>query len=327
MLKKFLNSDIFSRPKIIIPVIIFVVLLGIIFCTFVYSALPPQDFPEKAIVNIKPSTGLSAISKSLLDKRIIKSEFLFKSVTVLMGAYKKTQAGEYLFNEPESVVRIAYRISKGIHGLSKIKVSIYEGADTIAMGKIIKQSIPEFDDKTFVAEAKQYEGYLFPDTYFFYPNVSPEEVVEVLSKNFEDKVVFEDEVIEQTGHSLEDIIKMASIVEREATGFEDKKIIAGILWKRIEKGMPLQVDPPFYYILRKDSSSITLKDLKIDSPYNLYKYKGLPPTPISNPGLDAIRATIDPIKTNYYFFLSGQDGKMHYAPTYDGHLINKAKYL
>ncbi len=245
MLKQFLNSDIFSRPKISVPVIICIALLAIIFCTFIYVSLPPRDFPEKAIVTIKPSTGLSAISKSLFEKKIIKSEFLFKSVTVLMGAYKKAQAGEYLFNEPESVVKIAYRIARGAHGLSKIKVSIYEGADTIAMSKIIRQSIPDFDDKTFVSDARQYEGYLFPDTYFFYPNVSPEEVIEVLSKNFEDKVVFEDEVIEKTGHSLEDIIKMASIVEREATGFEDKKIIAGILWKRIEKGMPIQVDPQF----------------------------------------------------------------------------------
>ena len=119
---------------------------------------------------------------------------------------------------------------------------------------------------------------------------------------------------------------MASIVEKEATSTNDRRIIAGILWKRISEDYPLQVDPPFFYTLGKDSSELTLSDLASDSPYNLYTHKGLPPTPIDNPGLDAISATVSPIATNYMFYLSGQEGNMHYAKTLAEHLINKEKY-
>ena len=120
---------------------------------------------------------------------------------------------------------------------------------------------------------------------------------------------------------------MASIVEREATSSIDRRMIAGILWKRIATNMPLQVDPPFYYILGKDSASLTLSDLAVDSPYNLYKHTGLPPTPIDNPGLDSIVDTINPTASNYLFYLSDKNGRMHYAATLDGHTANANKYI
>ncbi len=128
------------------------------------------------------------------------------------------------------------------------------------------------------------------------------------------------------GRTLKDIIIMASIVEEEARGLEDKKIVAGILWKRLDDNMLLQVDAPFYYLTAK-KGSFTLDDLKIDSPYNTYLYKGLTKGPISNPGLESIMAAINPVKTKYYFYLTGKDGKMRYASTYDGHIQNKNIYL
>ncbi len=120
---------------------------------------------------------------------------------------------------------------------------------------------------------------------------------------------------------------MASLVEEEASNSTDRRIIAGILWRRLAHNMPLQVDAPFYYIIGKGSSQLTLKDLSMDSPYNLYKHTGLPPRPIDNPGLDAIVDTITPTTTDYLYFLSGRDGKMHYASTFEGHVANKGKYL
>ena len=120
---------------------------------------------------------------------------------------------------------------------------------------------------------------------------------------------------------------MASIIEKEARTMETRQIIAGILWKRLELGMPLQVDVSFKYINGKTTKNLTLADLKIDSPYNSYLYKGLPPTPISNPGLDAIKAAISPTKTDYLYFLSDRKGLMHYAKTYQQHLQNKELYL
>jgi UPF0755 protein len=120
---------------------------------------------------------------------------------------------------------------------------------------------------------------------------------------------------------------MASILEAEARTTETRKIISGILWKRMEIGMPLQVDAPFQYIIGKNTFQLTTNDLKFDSPYNTYKYKGLPPGPIGNPGLDAISATVNPIKTNYLYYLSDVRGNMHYAKTFAEHVINKEKYL
>jgi UPF0755 protein len=121
---------------------------------------------------------------------------------------------------------------------------------------------------------------------------------------------------------------MASIIEEEARTEETRRTIAGILWKRLDNGWPLQVDAAFAFVNgKKKSSELTVEDLAIKSPYNTYANKGLPPTPISNPGLDAISATIRPIATKYYFYLSDDDGNMHYAVTNAEHEANKAKYL
>jgi UPF0755 protein len=120
---------------------------------------------------------------------------------------------------------------------------------------------------------------------------------------------------------------MASILEEEANNTEDRRIISGILWKRIEKGMALQVDAPFYYLFGKGSSQLTLSDLATTSPYNTYVNKGLPSAPISNPGLDAIKAAINPKSTPYYFYLADRKGITHYATDHDGHVANRNNYL
>ncbi len=133
--------------------------------------------------------------------------------------------------------------------------------------------------------------------------------------------------VEKFGKPVSEIVILASLLEEEASTSEDRRIVSGILWKRLSMGMLLQVDATFQYINGKGSLELTLDDLKIDSPYNTYKYKGLPPTPISNPGLDSIRAAVIPTKTNYLYYLSERDGTMHYATTFAEHLRNKARYL
>ena len=120
---------------------------------------------------------------------------------------------------------------------------------------------------------------------------------------------------------------MASIIEKEVITHEDMKTVSGVLWKRIAIGMPLQVDAVFPYIMGKNTFELTREDLQFDSPYNTYKYKGLPPGPINNPGLDSILAAATPAKTKYVYFLSDKDGNFHYAVSYAQHLANKKKYL
>ena len=120
---------------------------------------------------------------------------------------------------------------------------------------------------------------------------------------------------------------MASIIEREAITPEARRIVSGILWKRIKMGMPLQVDATFAYVNGKNTYELTAEDLHIDSKYNTYEYKGLPPGPICNPGLDSIIATIEPTATPYLYYLSEKNGTMHYAKTFEEHKMNKVKYM
>jgi UPF0755 protein len=148
-----------------------------------------------------------------------------------------------------------------------------------------------------------------------------------MNDNFKLKIKSLDNEIKNFNKPLSDIIKMASIIEEEGKTKESREIISGILWKRISLKMPLQVDSSFKYINGKVTSNLTTEDLKIDSPYNSYIKLGLPPTPISNPGLMAIKATISPKNSPYLYFLTGKDGNMYYSISFDEHVINKQKYL
>jgi len=179
-----------------------------------------------------------------------------------------------------------------------------------------------------MAVAEGQEGYLFPDTYFFPPDITPEGVVKIMKENFETKVRPElrDEILRQ-GKDFDEVIIMASLIEKEAADIEDAKIISDILWRRLEIGMGLQVDATLTYITGKPSHLLTEEDLAIDSPYNTYKYRGLPLAPIANPGLDAIKAAIFPEESPYLFYLHDKKSEPHYARTFEEHILNKQKYL
>jgi UPF0755 protein len=184
-----------------------------------------------------------------------------------------------------------------------------------------------FDKKKFLEITSNQEGYLFPDTYFLYVNVTAEELVEKLRGNFNEKIKTVDEEIEASNKSFSDILIMASIIEKEVATPEDRAIVSGVLWKRIKKGMPLQVDATLGYVTGRTSAQLTVDDLKSTSPYNTYTHKGLPPTPICNPGLDAIKSALNPKDSPYYFYLTGNDGITYFAKTFDEHKKNKEKYL
>jgi UPF0755 protein len=306
--------------------IIFLILIISIIIWFLICIKIPNNFPVNTIFHISKNTSISSISESLYNKNIISSKFIFKFAVILISKNKGILAGDYKFNESQNMFVIAQRMVRGDQGLPKVKVTIPEGTNVYDMAYIYMTKLTNFDAPHFVAVAKPYEGYLFPDTYYFLSNTSAEQIIREMRANFDKKINPLKDEITKYGRTLKDTITMASIVEEEAKGLEDKRMVAGVLWKRLDKGMLLQVDPPFYYITGK-TSGVIYDDLKIDSLYNTYKYKGLPKGPISNPGLESIQATISPIKSDYYFYLTGRDGKMRYASTYDGHLANKNTYL
>ena len=162
-------------------------------------------------------------------------------------------------------------------------------------------------------------------------STKPEAIISIMRKNFDRKISQIPQISAQgetsNNHSLKDVIIMASILELEASTTESRGTISGILWKRLDLGMPLQVDSTFFYINGKNTYELTVKDLKINSPYNTYLHTGLPPTPVDNSGTDSIMAALSPISTNYLYYLSSKDGTIHYAKTLDEHRLNIARYL
>ncbi len=315
----------FKKYRIYI-IILSILILGFAVFVIVFS-IAPRDFPNGKIVSIEKNMTVSQAAAELKKQGIIKSTSIYKVYTLLLHDGLGVQAGKYLFDRSQSVLRVAYRTAYGVQGLEKKKIVIIEGATVNDISMNLTRNIPNFDSDGFLELAKDEEGYFFPDTYFFNPNVTPQEVINEMKTVFASKIVTVQTQMKASGRQLADIVKMASIVEKEANNDTDRQIIAGILWKRIDTGMPLQVDPPFYYFLSKISTRLTLDDLKTESPYNLYLHKGLPPTPIDNPGLDAILATVQPKISDYWYYLSDSNGTMHYAKTHEGHLANKEKYL
>jgi UPF0755 protein len=289
----------------------------------------PREFPPSAVITVSDGKGLLEISEELKEQHIIRSPFWFTNFVMFLKHERRIVGGEYYFDRPMNVYQVAQRLATGNFEIEQIKTTIPEGSTVFDISDIMLKNYPNFDAANFVTMAKEKEGYLFPDTYKFGSNVSPQKVIDVMNTTFNKKVTDPalQEAITDFGMPLEDVIKMASILEGEARQTRTRQIVAGILWERLRIGMPLQVDAAFRYVNGKTTEDLTLDDLKIDSPYNTYLYKGLPPTPISSPGLDSIMAAVTPIDTDYLYFLTDDDGKMHYAETHEEHQANVEKYL
>ncbi len=308
---------------IVIGVVLVVGIVGL-FRRFLAA---PAGFPTPYHLTIESGQTLFSISHELYDAHVIRSTRLFEVFMIALDSEKRVSEGEYYFEKPVSAFEIALRISGRQFGIDRKRVTFPEGFTNKQMAARLEQTMPGFDTELFLMLAKEYEGYLFPDTYSFFPSITPDVVVGVLKRNFATQTMDLESSFLTSNRKRSDVIIMASIIEKEANKAEEMPVIAGILWKRIDEGKALQVDAPFLYTLGKASSELTRKDLASNSLYNTYTHKGLPPTPISNPGLDAIKAALAPVDSPYYFYLHGSDGVVHYATTYKEHQKNIALYL
>ncbi len=321
----------FSKRTVVKRIgIVAIVAICLIALFYFFEFRPPRYFPSKATISVSSGESLSEIADQLEKDNVIRSPFWFINFVILLRHEHAVVGGNYCFNMPLNVFEVAKRMVSGQFGMGQIKTTIPEGSNVSDIANLLKKNYPDFNTKGFIDMAKSKEGYLFPDTYYFGADVSPEDVVSSMTAGFQRKVINNSEVqnlVASSTHSLSDILKMASILEGEARKMRTRQIIAGILWNRIKLGMPLQVDVSLKYIDGKGSAELTKSDLKVDSPYNTYLYKGLPPTPISNPGIDSITAAATPISTNYLYFLAGNDDVVYYASTLAEHAANKQKYL
>jgi len=302
--------------------------LTLIVASFLRTSLyAPTDFVTDIYVEVERGDTLMEISQKLLDAHVIRSIPVFQFFVVIYGNDKSIRAGNYFFDKPQSAGAVAFQMTRGDYNIEHVRVTLPEGMTVLEMSKVFDQKLLNFDEKVFLELAMEKEGYLFPDTYFISPQAKVEEVLNQLTKNFDNKTSKLKSEFASSSHTFEDIIIMASIIEKEASGDDDREIISGILWKRISIGMPLQVDASLTYITGRDSSELTLSDLALTSEFNTYKHKDLPPTPISNPGLLSILAALKPETSPYLYYLHDSQGGIHYARNFEEHKKNKALYL
>lgn len=318
------------RSVLLIGVVVAILFISIVASAFYVKEISsPVQFPRGNVITIANGQGLSQIAHGLTEEHLIRSSFWFVNAVLMIGRKHEVVAGDYYFPQPENVFTVAWRLTHGDYKTNQIKTTIPDDSSINQIAFILKNNYPSFDTVHFLTIAQSQEGYLFPDTYYFGPAPTPEDVVTIMHANFEQKISLATTAaaIIAFDKPLSEVITMASIVEREASTMRDQQIVAGILWKRLALGMPLSVDSTLYYLTGRTSSQLTTADLANKSPYNTYVHKGLPPTPIGSPNLDAIMADLTPIQTNYLYFLSDKTGTMHYAATLAGQHANQVKYL
>lgn len=302
-------------------------LIGVlVYLVYFITLASPNNFPTGSYLRIKDGQTVAQVAEQLKARGIIRSTAVFEGVVRIIGSPHKVYAGEYFFPGRENAYQVAARLAYGDYELVPVKLTFYEGLTAAQMADLLAKKVPDFDAETFLMVGKSREGYLFPDTYYVLPGEDPLVLLGAMDRDFTVHIDSASTTIAKFGKPLPDIIVMASLLEREAPTMHDRQIIAGILWHRISLGMPLQVDAVFPYILGKPGTQLTHEDLKVDSPYNTYTNKGLPPGPIANPGMTSILAAVTPIKTSYLFYLSDKQGNFHYCATYACQLSNVSRY-
>jgi UPF0755 protein len=302
----------------------------------------------KLVVVLVAVVSIILIIKPVYREVVRKNKDYFPAfIAELITAREKRQQPTPLVYKSELTIKVLegwtvddldnYLISFG--KLDRASLDKIIGLPKIDYRQFASSTPPDLSEKfSFLKDKPSYyslEGFLFPDTYRVYEDASAADIVDKMLTNFDKKLTPQMRTdIAAQGKTIYEVVIMASLIEKEApinysdAENKDARIVSDIFWGRIDSGQALQSDATLTYLLADNNASHSGADLEIDSPYNTYKYKGLPPTPICNPGLRALEAAIYPIKTNYNYFLTSRDGKnIYYAKTYEEHLNNKYKYL
>ncbi len=312
-----------------LPGFVFIILIAsALFFLWAEIYLPVNRFSaQPQVFEVAMGQGAKEISDNLQGKGLIRNGFLFRAYVFFEGKAGELQAGDYELSMAMAIPEIAEKIASG----NRIKkmITVIEGWDIADVEDCLrKQGFSNSEKILEIDKQKKIEGYLFPDTYEIFLEEGVAGAVSKMMANFEEKITPEmRKEIDSQGKSLSDIITMASLIEKEVKSITDKKIVSGVLWKRIEIGMPLQVDCAIIYATGGNAKRVLYDDLEVDSLYNTYKNKGLPPGPICNPGIDSIMAAIYPQKTSYLYYLSTPAGNTIFSATLTQHNVAKARYL
>lgn len=290
---------------------------------------PADKEGREEVFIIESGRSFREVAQDLEKRGLIRSKRLLLLWSRIMGYGTDIKSGEYLLSAAEPPVKILEKLRTGrilLHA-----VTIPEGAtrEQIADALAEKNLVPRglflsLTEQAAVLEkhgvpGDTLEGYLFPDTYRFGRGISPSIVIDTMLSRFRQMVAPLAEKAGETGMSLEEVLILASIVEKETGRPEERAVIASVFLNRLKQGMRLQSDPTVIYGMESFEGRIRKKDLLEKTPYNTYVIRGLPPGPICNPGIESIKAVISPAKTDYLYFVSKNDGTHHFSKTLSEH--------
>jgi len=330
---------IFNRRNIIWTVIVLIIIAGAGW--FFFSLDPASVAPAapQVVFEVKAGDGFREVAQNLAAAKLIRSPLSFDAFSLVDGRAFELKPGLYKLSPSMDVPQIIAELSDGTAG--KVTVTIPEGSSIFDIDRILSAALViRPGDLINFTSTQNLEGHLFPDTYQFYTNDSAAAVVREMTDNFAEKAgpLFASSTVAASSTGEEQTLIVASIVEKEVPDLTDQELVAGIIFKRLAAGMPLDIDATVCYakLLAAPTGtpptlaacSLFALDFKLDSPYNTYLYKGLPPAPIGNPGTSAITAALDPQVSPYLYYLSDPaTGKTIFAKTLDEQNQNRVKYL
>ena len=316
------------RLIILFAILAVCIVFGYLWITEAVSPANPSSTATTMFV-VRPGEQVRSIASRLKEEEIIRDPLAFFIIVKKLGVEKKIQAGDFRLSPHMTLYEVIDQLQ---HGTVDVWVTVPEGwrSEEIALKLAQALAVPE---QEFLKHAE--EGYMFPDTYLFPRQATASGAASIMRANF-DKRVREPLAVEiESGtYTLDELLTIASLVEREARFDEDRPVIASVIANRLREEMPLNIDATLQYALGYQSDEgdwwkkgLTNEDKEIDSPYNTYKYAGLPPGPIANPGLASIKAVLDPAETNYIYYIHDAEGKIHTSRTLEEHNENVQNYL
>jgi UPF0755 protein len=294
-----------------------------------YFVKPVEKAGSDQVIMVQEGMSLKEVAERLESRGILRNKKIFILWTRLMGYSRQIKAGEYLLSSSMAPIKIMEILTRGI--IITYSVTIPEGFSIDQIGGILAEK-GLVDKAEFISIAKEQEiiskygivgasleGYLYPDTYQFGRGLSPVSIIDSMIKRFNEVVRPYSEQIDESGMTIEEVITLASIIEKETGRAEERPIIASVFLNRIRRGMRLESDPTVIYGMDNFQGNLTRKDLSEYTPYNTYMIRGLPPGPIANPGLESIRAVLFPSETDYLYFVSKNDGSHYFSKNLEEH--------
>lgn len=315
-----------SVPKRNVIFVSLITSVGILLAILYFLFYSPLSQPTGSF-HVAAGSSVRHIAQEAATQNHIRSAWAFITWYKLRHAHEPILAGYYQLPETVSLASFTTILTSGDTTENFISITFPEGITIDQMVDIIAQSQATIDIENYQRLLKGKEGYAFPDTYFVTETTTAEELIELQNQAMEELFASLQTTVDTHVLSESEIIILASIIEREANSVESMQMVSGILQNRLAIDMPLQADASIEYVLDKPLNQLTPADLELDSPYNTYLYRGLPPTPIGNPGQNAIKAVLEPTASDFFYYITDQTGTFHYARTLDEHNANVNRYL